>query len=260
MTDTDADKKPRKRENLVLNLVLNIALPTLILTKFSGDRWLGPGWGLALALVCPTGYFVYDYAVRRRANFVSVIGMASVVATGSLGLLKAGGIWFAVKEAAVPLVVGLGVMFSTGGRRPLVRELLFNDELIDTERVSARLRQRGTVEAFERLLRSSSLLLATGFLISAVANFFLVRAILRAAPGTEAFNAELGRIHLLSWPVVVVPTLVVCVFALWRMLHGAARLAGLTVEALMRPASAAEGVQAAGEETAEEEAREQVRD
>lgn len=254
---TAANPKPRKRENLLLNLVLNIGLPTLILTKFSGDRWLGPGWGLALALVCPTGYFIYDYAIRRRANFVSVIGMASVVATGGLGLLKAGGIWFAVKEAAVPLVVGLGVMLSTGGRRPLVRELLFNDELIDTERVTASLRQRGTAEAFERLLRSSSLLLASGFLVSAVANFFLVRAILRAAPGTEAFNAELGRIHLLSWPVVVAPTLALCVFALWRMLRGASRLTGLNVEELMRPSTAATDASAApgeGEEAARDRA------
>ena len=30
--------KPEKKENLLLNLVLNIVIPTLILTKLSGDR------------------------------------------------------------------------------------------------------------------------------------------------------------------------------------------------------------------------------
>ena len=37
---------PAKRENLLINLTCNILVPTLVLTKFSSERWLGPIPGL----------------------------------------------------------------------------------------------------------------------------------------------------------------------------------------------------------------------
>ncbi len=242
----DPVQTPPKRENILLALVLNVALPTLILSKLSGERWLGPGWGLGLALAAPAGYFVYDYAVRRRANFISIIGLTSVAATGGLGLLKAGGAWFAVKEAAVPLIVGLGVLFSTRSKRPLVRQLLFNEDLIDVAKVMAGLEERGRRGDFERLLLRSSQLLAVGFVASAALNFVLVRTILKAAPGSTAFNAELGRVNLLSWPVVVVPTLGVSVFALWRVLRGASRMSGLSMDEVFRAEPSKDGRKGGG--------------
>ena len=47
-----------KRENLILNLIFNIALPTLILTKFSGEKSFGTVWGLVIALALPTVVYI----------------------------------------------------------------------------------------------------------------------------------------------------------------------------------------------------------
>lgn len=225
---------PPKKESLVANLICNIALPTLILTKLSGDRWLGPVAGLVLALAFPLGYGLYDYQQRRRANFISIAGFASVLLTGGLGLLKAGGIWFALKDAAVPLVMGVGVMVSLRSKTPVVQEIFFNDQLMDVPRVEAALAERGGQEGFRRLLVTASLWLGGAFVISAGLNFCLARYLLKSPPGTPQFNAELGRMHLLSWPVIVLPSMVVMMIAFWRLMTGLKQLTGLTLDEIFQ--------------------------
>jgi len=80
--------QPAKHENLLLNLVCNLALPTLILTKFSADKWLGPLWGLIVALVFPVGYGTWDFFRRRKTNFISIVGFVSVLLSGGFGLMR----------------------------------------------------------------------------------------------------------------------------------------------------------------------------
>src|SRR5690606_40367363 len=53
-------------------------------------------------------------------------------------------------------------------RRPLVRELLWNDQVIDTARVDAVLAERGQRGELDRLLSRASFGLALSFLLSAV--------------------------------------------------------------------------------------------
>ena len=96
-----------KPENLLFNLVCNVVLPTVILAGFSGEKWLGPKWGLVIALGFPVGYGLHDFFARRRWNFISIIGFASVLISGGFGLMKMGGFWFAVKDAAIPGIIGL---------------------------------------------------------------------------------------------------------------------------------------------------------
>src|SRR5690606_7080559 len=72
---------PAKRENLLLNLAFNIAIPSLILAKASTPERLGPVWGLIVALAFPISYGLWDFAQRRQANFISIIGFASVLLT-----------------------------------------------------------------------------------------------------------------------------------------------------------------------------------
>src|SRR4051794_15136804 len=112
-----------KSENLLLNLACNIAAPTLILIKFSGEKYLGPGWGLLVALAFPAAYGLWDFSQRRETNLLSIIGFVSVLLSGGLGLLKVGGLGFAVKDAAMPTVMGIAVLLSLKTKRPLVRTI-----------------------------------------------------------------------------------------------------------------------------------------
>ncbi len=219
-----------KRENLLLNLVCNLVVPTIVLTKLSGDRWLGPQWGIAVAILFPLAYGIYDLLLRKKWNLFSVVGVASVLLTGGLNQLKADVFWFAVKEAAIPTLFGVAVILTSRSRRPLVRELLWNESVIDTAKVDTVLTERNQHPAFERLLADATRGLALSFLVSAVLNYGLARYLLVSPPGTEEFNAQLGRMNLLSWPVIVIPYMAVTMWVLWRLLSGFTRLTGLPLE------------------------------
>jgi hypothetical protein len=81
---------------------------------------------------------------------------------------------------------------------------------------------------------TSSYLLTISFLLSAVLNFGLARHLLRSPAGTPEFNAELAKMHLLSWPVSVLPSMIMTMFALWRLLSGLKELTGLTMDEIFR--------------------------
>jgi hypothetical protein len=223
-----------KRENLLLNLIFNIALPTAVLTWLSGEKALGVAWGLVVALAFPAGYFVYDFVQRRQANFISIIGFTSVLLTGGLGLMKVGPMGFAIKEAALPLLIGAFVLISQGTKRPLVKTILLNDQILDLPRVDAALEQRGNRAGLELLLKRASYALAGSFVISSVLNFGLARYVLKSPPATEAFNAELARMQVLNWPVIALPTMAILMVILWKLIGGIGKLTGLTTDEIFR--------------------------
>jgi len=223
-----------KRENLLLNLVCNIALPTVILMKLSDENRLGPNGGMLLALIFPLGYGIYDLIRRKKTNVFSVVGICSVLLTGTLNHLKVDGFWFAVKEGAIPLLFGVAVLVSMRTKRPLVHELLWNDQVIDTAKVDAALVEHGHRPAFDRLLANASIGLALSFLLSAVLNFGLARYLLKSPVGTPEFNAELGRMNVLNWPVIVLPSMVVTMVIFYRLMNGLTRLTGLEFDEIIR--------------------------
>jgi hypothetical protein len=225
-----------KKESLLLNLACNILVPTLVLTKLSTESRLGPVKGLLVALAFPLGYGLYDFATRKKTNLFSIIGLVSVLLTGGLGLMKAETSWFAYKEAAVPLLLGTAVLISATTKRPLVREVLYNDAVIDIPKVDAALTSRNEHPAFEKLLRAASLGLASSFLLSAALNYGLAKYLLRSPAGTPEFNEQLGRMNFLSWPVIVLPTMAVTMIVFWRLMSGLTRLTGLELEEIFRGA------------------------
>lgn len=229
-------RPPPQRENLLVNLGCNVLLPSIILKWGSKAAAVGPRWALVIALAFPIGYFLYDLRARKKCNFISALGFFSILATGSFALMKLDLYWFAVKEAAVPAVIGLVVLVSMGTRWPLVRELLYNPQVIDVDRIDAALDERKTRPTFERLLRESSLLLTLSFLISAVLNYVLARYLLKSPAGSDAFNAELANMNLLSWPIIVLPSTAMTMYALWRLLGGLQKITGLQLEQLLHPA------------------------
>lgn len=222
---------PRKKENLWLNIGCNVAAPALILSKLS--EHLGAKTALILALSFPLVYGTYDLVKRRNFNFIAALGFVSTLATGGLGLLKLDPLWFAVKEAVVPALIGLTVLISQLTKKPLVRTMLFNDQVIDVPRVEAALDAKNQRPAFRKLMRESSWLLAASFALSAVLNYGLARYIIKSMPDTPEFNAELGKMTLWSWPVIVVPSMVFMIVALWRLLKGLQNLSGLTLDEIL---------------------------
>ena len=224
---------PEKRENLLLNLVFNLAVPWAALSYLSKPERLGPGWALAVAVAFPLAYGIWDFVVRRKTNFVSILGLVSVAASGGLGLFKMGGIWFAVKSGLMPALIGIAVLISSKGKRPMVNELLFNEQVIDVARVNARLDELGKRPALAGLLHQASLMLVATFLISGVLNFLVAYWIIKSPPDTPAFNDELAKQHLFDFLFVTLPSMGMMMFALWRLLSGVKKLTGLELDDIL---------------------------
>lgn len=225
---------PQKQTNPLISLIYNILIPAAILSKASTPERLGPVYGLLIAISFPLVFGLYDYAKSGKTNFISVLGFVSILLTGSFGLMHLDGIWFAVKEASVPALIGIAVIGSLWTKTPLVRSMLYNEKVIDVIKVDQELVVRGNMDAFNKLLVTTTWFLAFSFFISSVLNFTLAVVLLKSPSGTTAFNEELGKMTVLSYPVIVVPCMIITMLALWKLLAGIKRLTGLDLEAIFK--------------------------
>lgn len=225
---------PPAKPNALLEIGITILVPALILMQLSAETRLGPTRALLLALAFPLGWGLWDGWRRHKLNWLAVLGVVSTLLTGGIGLLALDAQWLAVKEAAVPGLIGLVILGSTWTRNPLIRLLVFNATLFDTERVHRALAERGTEAAFEARLRTGTLLLACTFFFSSVANYVLARWVVTSPAGTEAFNEELGRLTLLSYPVIAIPSTVMMMALLLWLARGARALTGLKLGDMLR--------------------------
>ena len=72
IADKQDDVVMTKQPSLLWNLVFNLILPTLILTKLSGDEYLGIKPAIVIALAFPIIYGLREFINLRKVNFFSV--------------------------------------------------------------------------------------------------------------------------------------------------------------------------------------------
>lgn len=226
------EKQP-KQENLLLNLLLNVVIPAIILMKFSGESALGPRNALIIALAFPIFYGLLDFRRAQRINFFSVLGVISISLTGGISLLELDPKYIAIKEAAIPALLGIATIVSLHTRYPILKTLLYNDKLIQIESVNSALKSNNNERAFELSFRNASYILSGSFFLSAVSNYLLARYLLVSQPGTEAFNAELGRMTALSYPVIVVPSMIITIAAFIYLYKRITKLTHLSLEEIL---------------------------
>lgn len=224
--------KPRK-ENFLINVLLNIVIPTLILTKLSGEQHLGTQLAVVVALAFPLGYGLRDFIRNRKINIFSALGFVSILLTGGISLLQLDPQYIAIKEAAIPGLIGLATLLSVKTRYPLVKTFLYNDAILKVDKVALALKSYGTEIQFEKTLRNASYLVAGSFFLSSILNYILAKVLLVSAPGTEAFNAELGKMTALSFPVIALPVMCVMVGAMFYLFRNIHRLTHLTLEEIV---------------------------
>lgn len=245
MTDSATEKPtattgtPPKRESLLLNLALNIVVPTIILSKFSGEEHLGIKLGIIVALAFPLVYGARDFIVRRKLNIFSALGFVSIMLTGGISLLELDPQYIAIKEAAIPGLIGIATLISLKTRYPLVKTFLYNDKVLKVHIVADALDQHDNHGAFENTLKNASYLIAGSFFLSSLLNFVLAKIILVSPPGTVEFNAELGKMTALSFPVIAVPAMLVMMAALFYLFRRIKQLTQLDLDDILNDGSEA---------------------
>ena len=65
-----------KQNNPLIELLINIVVPSVILMKLSGDQDLGAVRALLLALAFPLSWGAFDLVRRRKLNFFAALGLA----------------------------------------------------------------------------------------------------------------------------------------------------------------------------------------
>jgi hypothetical protein len=227
-----------KPENPLLNILFNIVIPILILNK--GSKLVGSVTALAVALAFPLSYGIYDYFKRRKTNAISILGLLNVLVTGSLAIFKIHGIWFAVKEAAFPLLVGLFVFGSAFTKNPFIATLFLNPQLIDVERLKTQLALRNTEPAFKALLKKATMWISLSFAFSAVFNFILavriflpIDAQLSAEAQSVALNEQIASMTTWAMMVIALPSMVFLVAIFIFLSRGMQKLSGLTEDELL---------------------------
>jgi len=229
--------KPQQ-ENGFLNILFNILIPILILNKLS--KVVGPFWALVLALAFPLGYGIYDLLKRGKTNPLSVLGLLNVALTGGLALAGIHGIWFAVKEAAFPTLVGLFVLGSAFTKKPFVESLFLNPGIMNVDLLESKLKEHGKQIEFHEHLRKATMWLSLSFAFSAICNFVLAYRIFKDIDGAlpsesqaTILNEQIAQMTTWSMAVIMVPSIIFLMAILWYIMRGIHTHAGLKMDDLM---------------------------
>lgn len=240
-------KAPAKQEeNPLANILINVILPVLALTQLSkdgGKAWhIGPEKAMILALVLPLGYGVWHFVKTKKLNLFSAIGIFSVLLTGGLTIY----LWnddgtvkphaaqlFGLKEASIPLVLGICIFASHWTKTPLLRAFLYSDNLFDIRRIEKKVAENDRQPEYEKLLFKSTVIFAGSFLISVVLNYFMAIHFLDGVTDKEAYNEGVGKITGWGFAIIGIPFLVFMMGMFYFLVKGLKRLTGLDTDELM---------------------------
>ena len=94
------------------------------------------------------------------------------------------------------------------------------------ENLNQSLENSGKSNEFEKKMAISSYIVAGSFFLSAALNYILAKLILVSPPGTSEYTEELGRMTALSYPVIVIPSMIMLIAALWYIFAQIKKLTG----------------------------------
>lgn len=225
-----ASEKPPQNSGFFGNLIFDIIIPVVIMTYASSDEYLGPAWSIVAALSFPIGYGLWDLKSSGKVNPFSILGIISVLLTGGISLLELPAEYIAVKEAAIPALIGIAVIITQYTNKPLVKILVLNEQIINWPHLIQVLEEKGCTLEFNRKVAISSYIVASSFFLSAVLNYILAKVILVSPPGTTEYTEELGRMTALSYPVIVIPSMILLITALWYLFAQIRKITGEDIE------------------------------
>lgn len=233
---TSEVKKPSQKpqtSHLLLELVICVILPTLVLKYLSGDDRLGPVYALILGLSFPLIFGIHQFVKERKFGFIPALGFISILLTSGIGLLELDAKYIAIKEASIPLIIAIGTIVSLKTPYPLVKTFIYNDKILQIDKVDEALEKTGNQRAFEKTLTNATYILSSSFFLSAFLNYALAKYIVVSPTGTAEFNDELGTMNLLSYPVITIPCVIVMIYAMFYLFKHIKRLTGLDFEELI---------------------------
>src|SRR5690606_9285377 len=128
----------QKQANTFSHIIFNILIPGVILNQ--GHKYgLDARLTLVIALSFPLFFTLKSLIQARKVDFISLLGLLNVLISGIFTLMTLEGIWFAVKEAAFPLLIGCFVLASSFTQNPFFQSLFLNPNAFDVSKVEEKL-------------------------------------------------------------------------------------------------------------------------
>ena len=231
-----------QRENPFFSLLFNILIPIILLNK--GHLFLGDNAGiliLILALMFPIFYGIFDFIKNKRKNIISAFGTINVLFTGGFALYKLDGIWFAIKEAAFPLLIGVFVFISAYTKKNFFEYLIRYSHLFKWDLIEEKIKAFSSENHLQILFRKSTIMFSISFFISAILNFILALYIF-SEEGTLGISSSEKEILLnkkiadMTWLGFIVIGLPMTLFAFgifWWFLKKLAKITQIPMEQII---------------------------
>lgn len=236
--------KPKK-ENPFINLLANILLPVFILNKtsyFPGEN--KALWALGIALLFPIGYGLWDLFKNSKTNYFSILGLVNTLITGLFAIFTLSGFWFAVKEAALPACLGIGVYISSIKNKPFIKSLISSSGMFDMDLIEAKSSELSAEKYLHESFLKANSLFSISFFISAFLNFVLaiyifkpMTASLSASEQAITLNQQISQMTWAGMLVISVPMVFFLGFTFYRLLKDLERTTGLTQEEILNTPS-----------------------
>ena len=240
--------KRKDDENPLLNIFVNVLLPIVALSQLSksGDKsWhIGPEYGMAVAVAFPFIYGVVFFFKNKKFNFYSVLGIISVLLTGFItihvwnedGSIKENAdLLFAIKEAAIPLMLGAAMLYSHRTKNPLIDVFFLNPDIFDIKKIEETAKEKNTFNDYLAFRLKLTWMFASSFLLSSLLNFILAMYLLKDANDKESYNLAVGKVMGYGYLVIGIPLMIIMVGCLIYLMKTISIITGLTKEEFMMP-------------------------
>lgn len=151
------------------------------------------------------------------------------------------GIWFSVKEAFFPALIGIFTLFSAQGKSPLILKLLFQPQVFNLLAIEKALERQNRIQDFWQMLRTGTVYLAGSFFLSSLLNFLLAQRIFVPTPAeateieaSQIINEQIAQMTSSSFLVIMLPSMLALGVIYWWVLRQLKEITGLKMEEFLK--------------------------
>ena len=144
------------------------------------------------------------------------------------------GIYFAIKEAAIPLFISGIALGSIRYKKPLISVFLFQSSLFKKDLIYEKLREYGKEKDFQKLMNKTTVWLSGSFLLSAALNFIIALIVfkdidsgLKEEVKRQILNEQIADMTWMGYAFIAFPLSFITVFILWYLLKHLKQITGL---------------------------------
>lgn len=231
-----------RQENPLSNIFFNILAPVLILNKMESYLpEVGSVVPLLVALSFPIAYGLRDYfRNNKNKNFLSLFGIVNILLSGGFALFTLEGIWFAVKETAFPLLIGICFLISSWRGKPLMSWLVNKSTIFKTNLIQTNIDTPEKKQIYQQALRTATNWMAYCFFFSAFLNFVLAFKIFvldfsrpLSVSASSYLNEKIADMTWVSFLVIGLPLSIVSGCTLWWFVNQIKKITHLKLEDML---------------------------